>query len=149
MLDGKKMNTKKIDNLIYISLSPGDYINYSLKQVANKYTLKSGWINGIGAIKNVELGYYNLDSKNYTRKIFNDDYELTSFLGNISIVDKTPFIHSHITLSDKKFKLLGGHLFDAQVSAAGEFMIFSSQQSINRVMNEKIGLPTWCLHEDN
>ena len=142
------MNSTKVEHMIYVSLDPGDFINQSLTQVAIQNNLKSGWINGIGAIHNIELGFYNLDTKSYSRKYFTDDFELTSLIGNISIKENNPFIHSHITFSDKFYKLSAGHLFDAQISAAGEFIIFTSPNSIVRKMNNQIGLPLWCLRNN-
>ena len=122
--------------------------NQSLTEIAIQHNLKSGWINGIGAINNVEVGYYNLNSKGYMKKHFDSDFELTSLVGNISIKENNLFVHSHITFSDKYYKLWGGHLFDAQISAAGEFIIFPSHNSINRKMNNSVGLPLWCFENN-
>ncbi len=137
------------DDKIFISLERGDFINASLTEIAKKENLSSGWINGIGALENAELGYYDYPTKTYIKKQFNDEFELTSLSGNISIKDNDVFVHTHVTISRMSFEVFGGHLFDAQISAAGEFVIFSGSSKIQRKLNNDIGLALWCLGESN
>ena len=129
---------------IILSLDRHDYINKSIKDLFVKQNLKSGWISGIGAIYNVELGYYDLKLKEYVKKNFADEYELTSLSGNVTFINSEHFVHTHITMSDTEFKCLGGHLFDAQIYAAGEFMIDLIGKKINREYSTEIGLNLWC-----
>ena len=100
-------------------------------------------INGIGAINQVELGFYNLESKAYKRKSFNDDYELTSLMGNITLKDQVPFVHIHINMSDDNFKVLGGHLFSAVIAASAEVIILLDNKSIKRKIDQNSGLYLW------
>ena len=58
-----------------------------------------------------------------------------------------PFSHTHITFSDTDYKVFGGHLFDAKITAAGEFIMQLGSENINREINLGIGLPLWCLEE--
>jgi predicted DNA-binding protein with PD1-like motif len=57
------------------------------------------------------------------------------------------FSHTHITFSDTDYKVFGGHLFDAKITAAGEFIMQFGSENITREMNPGIGLPLWCLEE--
>ncbi len=139
------MKYKRVDDKIFIDVSKGDLINKSLLEVATKENLTSGWINGLGAITNIEIGYYDIEDKVYVKKEFNDHYELLSLMGNVSLVDGKPFIHTHISFSDTDFKGFGGHLFDAEVIAAGEFLIFCSDYKLDRKLNCDIGLSLWDI----
>jgi len=38
-------------------------------------------------------------------------------------------------------------LFDADITAAGEFIMQFGSENITREMNPGIGLPLWCLEE--
>ena len=38
-------------------------------------------------------------------------------------------------------------MFDARVTAAGEFIMQTEAKIITREMNSSIGLPLWCLEE--
>ena len=58
-----------------------------------------------------------------------------------------PFIHTHITFTDNNYKVFGGHLFDAKITATGEFIMQLGNDKINREMNNRIGLFLWCLEE--
>ena len=81
--------TYKIDNnYYYVSLDPGEEINNTIENIALKESIKTAWINGIGAIRDVEIGYYDIESKTYIRQIFKEDFELTSLIGNISIKEE-------------------------------------------------------------
>ncbi len=139
----------KIDNnKVYVKLDKNDLINQSLLDLSNDLSLNFVWLNGIGAIKNPEMGYFDIDRKDYDRKIFNGDYELTSYMGNISLKDGERFIHSHISFSDSKYNVFGGHLFDAKISAAGEFILFLGNKNINRYFDNDVGLFFWKCEEE-
>ena len=97
-------------------------------------------MNGIGALENPEIGYYSQEDKLYHRKQFIGEYELTSLIGNITIKNGKPFSHTHITFSDRNFHVFGGHLFDAKITAAGEFIMQLGNNEITREMNKDIGL---------
>ena len=130
--DGVKMNLSKDENKCYITLDKHEYINQSLLDIANNEKIKSGWINGIGAIYDIEIGYFDIDKKDYVKKQFPGHYELLSLSGNISIKEGSRFVHTHITFCGTDYKVLGGHLFDAKIAAAGEFMIDASSFKIKR-----------------
>ena len=53
---GVKMNLNKDKNKYFISLDKGEYVNQSLLEISNKEKIKSGWIDGVGAIYDIEVG---------------------------------------------------------------------------------------------
>ena len=73
-------------------------------------------------------------------KEFNHHYERLSLMGNVSLVDNQPFIHTHITFSDENFNTFGGHLFDCKIAAAGEFIIWMGNKKVIRDYNKELGL---------
>jgi predicted DNA-binding protein with PD1-like motif len=131
----------------YMTLAKGDNINKTFESFAEVKGVGCAWLNGIGALENPEIGYYSLEDKSYYRKIFKAEYELTSLIGNITLKEGKPFSHTHITFSDTEFRVFGGHLFNANITAAGEFIMQFGSDEINREMNAEIGLPLWCLEE--
>ena len=139
------MNYKKENNKIFISIDKGELVNQKLLEVAQQENLTSGWINGLGAISSIEIGYWDIEKKIYEKQKFNNDYELLSLIGNVSLVDNKPFVHTHISFSDTSFKVFGGHLFDAEVIAAAEFCIFTSNYHLHRKLNCDIGLSLWDI----
>ena len=132
---------------VYMTLAKGDNINKTFESFAEVKGIGFAWLNGIGALENPEIGYYSLEDKAYRRKTFKGEYELTSLIGNITLKEGKPFSHTHITFSDTEFRVFGGHLFNANITAAGEFIMQFGSDEINREMNIEIGLPLWCLEE--
>ena len=139
------MKYRKEGSHYLISLYPGDEINSSFEKLAGIEEINCAWIHGIGAVTDLEIGYYDLPTKNYFRKNFNNEYELTSLSGNISIKDSNIFSHTHINFSDNNFNVYGGHLFEGEISAAGEFILIFGENSINRKYDDFTGLALWCL----
>ena len=145
------MNYKIIDNTIILSLDKNDFINESIKRIFKQEKLSFGWISGIGAIYNIEIGYYDIECKEYVKKKIKEEHELLSITGNITFLNSEYFVHTHVSISDKKFNAFGGHLFDAQIAAAGEFKISLFDCNIDRKLSSDIGLNLWCIknNEDN
>ena len=143
------MKYRKVGEKIFVSLQTGDSINKSLTEISVKENISNAWINGIGAIDSVEVGYMDVVNKKYQKRNFNDNYELISLIGNITIKDGVPFVHTHITFSDTEYKVFGGHLFDAKITATGEIILTVADSKIDRQFNENVGIHTWCLSENN
>ena len=133
---------------ILISLDPGDKINENLEKVAVLESLQSAWISGIGAISDIEIGYFEPAKKDYDHRKFEGEFELISLLGNISLKEGKHFAHTHITFSDTMYRVYGGHLFDAKITAAGEFLMTKSEIPLQRKFNEDVGLALWCLQDE-
>ena len=136
----------RMDNSwVFMTLAKGNFINQTFESFAESKGVGCAWLNGIGALENPEIGYYSIKDKKYHRKQFKGEFELTSLIGDITMKDGKPFAHTHITFSDTDYQVYGGHLFDAKITAAGEFFIQLGSDDITREMNHSIGLPLWCL----
>ena len=139
------MKSHKNNDSIYVKMEKGEEIIDSLQKIIKKYDINSGWINGIGLINKVRIGSYDVTTKSYDEIDFDDTYELTSFIGNITKKDGKPFIHAHISMSDHLCKAFGGHLFYATIGAAGEFIIKVTDNIINRKFDGDTGLHLWSF----
>ena len=128
-----------------IHVQQNEPIMSTLTQFCKDHEIINGQISGIGAIKEIELGAYDLANKEYIIKHFNEICELTSFQGNIQLKDGEPFIHAHINISDHAMDVKGGHLFEATVAAVGEFVLKKINTSGFREMDPNIGLATMCF----
>ena len=130
-------------NKIYLSIDKGERVNASLLEICRKTNLSFGWINGIGAIVDPQIGYFDVKKKDYIKKHFKGEFELVSLMGNMTFKDNDPFIHTHILFTDTDFRTYGGHLFDCRIAAAGEFIIYTGDKRINRLYNDDVGLALW------
>lgn len=134
------MDYKKFGNKYFIRLDKGEEIVGKLEQFCEDQDIRLGWIKGIGAVGQIKIGLFEVDSKAYHTKELKGDYEITSLLGNISTKDGEVYLHLHINLSDNEYKTHGGHLDSAIISATGEIIIEVIEGNLDREFNEDIGL---------
>lgn len=125
---------------IVLVLERGEDIVESVTDIAKEQGGKFGTVSGIGACDDVELNFYNIDTKTYEKKSFEEPLELISLLGNISHIDDKPFAHLHATFGTSTYATLSGHLTKAVVSATAEIVITMTDLDINRKHDEAIGL---------
>ncbi|RIP35967.1 DUF296 domain-containing protein [Staphylococcus gallinarum] len=128
------------NNTIVLVLEKGEDIVEAVTDVAREKNGRFGTVSGIGACSEVELNFYNLETKTYEKKLIQEALELTSLLGNISHIDDKPFAHLHATLGTNKYETYSGHLSKATVSATAEIIITMTNLDINRKFNDEIGL---------
>ena len=139
------MEYNKNKNHILLRLENGDEIMNSITKIAVKENINLASITGIGAVNNVEIGLFDFKSKQYKKDRLDGEYELTSLLGNISMKDRKQFVHIHVNISDQNYKVFGGHLFSANITATGEIIIKVLETNVNRKYDENIGLYLWDL----
>ncbi|GEQ04415.1 DNA-binding protein [Staphylococcus gallinarum] len=128
------------NNTIVLVLEQGEDIVEAVTDIARDKNGKFGTVSGIGACSEVELNFYNLETKTYEKKLIQEPLELTSLLGNISHIDDQPFAHLHATFGTNKYETYSGHLSKATVSATAEIVITMTNLDINRKFNDEIGL---------
>ncbi len=141
------MQFKQDGNTFIIYIEQDESIMETLTQFCKSKDILNAQISGIGAIKEIDLGAYDLKNKEYVRQFFNNLWELTSFQGNVILKDNEPFIHAHITMSDHNLDVKGGHLFEAKVGAVGEFILRKIETDGKREYDANIGL--FCMKFNN
>ncbi len=143
----EKMQSKQVDKTYFIFLEKDEPVMKTLTEFCSKNSIQNGEISGIGAVKNIEIGAFDPDSKSYIHKNFDKTHELISCMGNITLKDGEPFIHAHITIGDHDMNVKGGHVFEMTVAVVGEFYIRKIDGSIHRELNGDIGLAVCCIEE--
>ena len=106
--------------------------------------IRSGVFQGIGAVKDSKIGYYDLATKKYGQKEYPAEMEVASMTGNVAIVDGKPFIHCHAVLSGiaagTENQPIGGHVFETKVAVTLEIRLTAFNGSIERALDNEIGL---------
>lgn len=126
------MQFKQLGEAYIIRLERGEEIHAVLKTFCQQHGITAGWLTGIGALMQAELGYFHRDRKEYSWKAIETDHELTSLMGNISLKDGEPWLHLHATLSDEHFQVTAGHLRSGVISVTGEIWIQRVEGMIER-----------------
>lgn len=129
----------------FVYIERDEKVMETLTNYCRGQKISNGRLSGIGAVKDIELGAYDLGNKNYLKKQYTGEYELVSCQGNITLKDGQPFIHAHVTIGNREMNTFGGHLFECTVAVVGEFVVEQIEGSTSREMNPEIGLATWCL----
>lgn len=118
---------------VYIlRLDQGEDLIAKLRQFCEEKSLYAGLLWGLGAVRDVVLGYYDLEKKGYQKWEFQESLEICSLTGSISELKEKPFIHMHAVLGDHEGRTYGGHLFKATISIVGEFFILPFPKKVIR-----------------
>jgi predicted DNA-binding protein with PD1-like motif len=141
------MQYKQINDDYFIYIEKNEKIMETFTQFCIKNNISNAKISGIGAVKNTEIGAYDILKKQYIKKKFDNILELVSFEGNITLNNNAPFPHAHVVLSDHDMNTYGGHLFETIVAAVGEFYLKKIDNEAYRKLNDDIGLP--CIVLEN
>jgi predicted DNA-binding protein with PD1-like motif len=131
---------QKSEEAYLIRLHKDESVFASLKKFCAEEKIQCGTFNGIGALKNCELGFYHLDKKEYERKMFTEEAELLSLVGNVSLLENKPFLHIHTILGASDFSTYGGHLFSGDVAVTAEIIFRPLNLEIHRGFEGEIGL---------
>lgn len=127
-------------------LEKGDNLHQKLVEYIKQQEIKSAWISVIGGATEVELGFYDLSSKQYRWKVFNQTLEITSLSGNIAWESDEPLLHLHGNLSDENYQTIGGHIKNLVVGGTCEIFIHRWYgEKLRRVQDEDTGLKLLSL----
>jgi len=140
-------NNYTIKNVFVGRLPHNSDILGQINNFCSQNNIRSGFVNIIGAVKQVKIGYYDQKEQRYLAiedKKPGEGLEIVSCTGNISIKDQNPFAHLHIIVSAANGNTFGGHLMPGTVVFAGEFIIqeFSGEDLV-RCPDKTTGLPLW------
>ena len=134
------MESKKIADGYLVRCDIDDEVVSALTNFAAENDISSGTVIGIGALKDIVLGYFDLAKKEYLRKEFYGIYELLTLSGNFTRLDSEIVLHCHAVISDAEYNVTGGHLFSGLIAVTGEFYIRPGDEEISREPDEFTGL---------
>ena len=131
-----------------VSLKEDSDLLEALVAHAKSDDCKSCWIFGIGALKKANLAWYNQEKMKYEERVFNEDLEITSLSGNISLINNPDskekiFPHFHLSLSDKEGNAYGGHALPGCKIFVCEIACIPSDEKKVREYDKKRGLWLW------
>ena len=131
---------KKIGNKYIVSINNHPEIVKALNAFCKEKGILSGSINGIGAIGELTLRFFNPKTKAYDDKTFREQMEISNLTGNISSMNEQVYLHLHITVGRSDYSALAGHLLSAIQNGAGEFVVEDYSERISRTYNPDLGL---------
>lgn len=126
------------NNKLFLRIDKDEEIIDCIKKVAENENIKSASISGIGATDDFEVGVFNLENKNYEKFSFKENHEINSLCGNITTFENKPYIHLHITCTNKDCRVVGGHLLKAKISITSEIVVDILDIEVTRKHNNEL-----------
>lgn len=136
-------------NVSLLRADPGEDIIIELSRFCGERKIYAAAFSVIGAVKELQLGWYDTDTKEYTKKDFRQKLEVAGMLGNISVREDSSneiIVHAHGTFSDETMRVFGGHVFRAVVGGACEAQLTRFEGIIKKRYSDQIGL--YLMHPE-
>ncbi|WP_127717107.1 PPC domain-containing DNA-binding protein [Halobacteriovorax sp. HLS] len=134
------MKYQKDGNTVFLVADKGENLFEALYKAQAELGFTGAQVKGIGALKNIEIGFFHCDEKNYDKTIIKEEKELLSLDGNFTFNEGKPFFHLHAVLGNEDYTTSGGHLFDATVAVTLEIYLQLNNLKVERKPNAEIGL---------
>jgi predicted DNA-binding protein with PD1-like motif len=128
------------NNQYVLRILRGEEAVEQILEFCAKEGIDSGWVQGLGAADRTEISYYDLEKKEYVKKVVEEECELLSLTGNISHADGKLMLHAHVVLGTNTYGTIGGHLSSMRISGTGEIMITKLDGYLERELDEDTGL---------
>lgn len=128
-------------NTYALIFDEGDEVMALLQTFAREHSLKAASFKAIGAFSSCELGYFDLEKKDYKHISINEQVEVLSLIGDVALYGDEPKVHAHVVLGRSDGIAVGGHLLKASVRPTLELILEEQPGYLQRRMDEKTGLP--------
>jgi predicted DNA-binding protein with PD1-like motif len=139
-LKGNNWTARKADHIYIVSVKNQANIVETLTDFVQNEHIQAGEVTGIGAVNEATLRFFNPSTKKYVDKTFKEQMEVTNISGNISEVEGKTMLHLHITLGREDYTALAGHLLEASVQGAAEFIFYPLNTRVVKVKDEEVGI---------
>ncbi len=136
------MKAVQIHNGYFLVFERGEEFFATMRTFCEQNDMHWAQFSGIGAVEDVEIGYYDLPSRSYVFRQEAGPFEVANMDGNVTEVDEVPLIHAHGVLSrcDATLECVGGHLRRLTVAVTLEVCLWEVTQPLLREFNDDIGL---------
>ena len=101
----------------------GDEVIFGIEAFAEKQSLAASQFTGIGAFKQTLLGYFDWEKKEYQKIPIQEQVEVLSLVGDLTLKDGKPNIHAHVVVGRRDGTAHGGHLLKAYVRLTLEVIL--------------------------
>lgn len=121
-------------------LKKGESIGPAIIQCVKAAKLPGVSFTALGALKDVNLNFFNVATKQYQNKLFPQVFELDSMTGNVAESKDGMVAHMHGILSDDNYQVRGGHIKSAVVAATAEITMIPYKGKLEKKMDNETGV---------
>ncbi len=123
-----------------VRLEAGEKLPAAIGTFCRERGVPAATVSGLGALSDVELGYYDVAAGRYERTRLAGSWELLALTCTVAEWQGEPFPHTHVVISGPDFGARGGHLFEGTVSVTVELRVLAIRQPVRRAMDPAFGL---------
>ena len=93
-----------------VRLNTGEDLLDGITTFVGEAGIEAAWLSYLGAVTRASLRYYDQNERIYRDFEIERHLEVLSGVGNISLLDGVPFVHTHAAFADPDGDAVGGHL---------------------------------------
>lgn len=123
-----------------IIINRNELVIDTITKFCSQHSIANAYFRGIGAVSELECGYYDLDKKEYFFTKYDTMLEVVSLTGNVILKDAMPFVHMHGVFTDTTNNAFGGHIKEMRVGVTLEVILTTLPHTHSRHLDEDIGL---------
>ncbi len=128
-----------------VVLDPGEEAVGCLLGFARDTGITGGELTGLGAFRDVTLGFFDLEAKDYEKIRIDEQVEVVSLVGNFATKDGEAKLHPHVVVAKRDGSAWGGHLLEAHVRPTLEVVVTEVPAHLCRKTDSATGLPLLSL----
>jgi predicted DNA-binding protein with PD1-like motif len=118
----------------------GDEAMSGLVEFARANRLGASRFTAIGAFRDVTLGYFDWETKQYRKIPVREQVEVLSLIGDVALKDGEPKVHAHVVVGCSDGSTRGGHLIEGHVRPTLEVILTESPEHLKKEIDEESGL---------
>jgi hypothetical protein len=123
-----------------ILLAKGDEVVSGLTDFARENKVTSASFTAIGAFSHATVAWFDDSKKEFKLNPINQQVELASMIGNITLVNDKPAVHTHVSIASSDGTVRGGHLINAFVFPTLELFMTVYPVPLHKQPDEATGL---------
>lgn len=118
----------------------GDEVMAGLADFAKELQLEASDFSALGAFSGALLGFFDVGKKDYRKIPIDEQVEVLTLVGNITLDKGAPKVHAHTVLGLADGTTRGGHLLEGRVRPTLELMLTESPVQLRRRFDAETGL---------
>jgi predicted DNA-binding protein with PD1-like motif len=119
---------------------PGDEVIAGLTAFANGENLEASDFTALGAFSSAVLGFFDVEKKEYRKIPVDEQVEVLTLVGNVTLDAGEPKVHAHVVLGRADGTTRGGHLLEGRVRPTLELILTESPVQLRRRFDPASGL---------
>jgi uncharacterized protein len=117
----------------------GDEVRSGLTEFAQKYQVKTAHFTAIGDATAAKFGFFDYDRKMFKVIPISEPSEVSSFNGNIAVLNGKPVVHIHANVATADGTTRGGHLLELFTGPTLEVILTVEPTTLYKKVNPKFG----------